>query len=72
MMEEMRARQDHETFLSCARGRNILGQGFCEDYVETVSRLFADCDKDNSGACGSLGAIALDLPLRPECMCKQL
>ena len=22
-----------------------------QDYVDTVSRLFADCDKDNSGGC---------------------
>ena len=57
MMEEVRARQDTnvESLGMAARwdGFSMLHGSACfavQDYVDTVSRLFADCDKDNSGA----------------------
>ena len=31
-----------------------------QDYVDTVSRLFADCDKDNSGAQVEFSSFSLD------------
>ena len=58
MMEEVRARQDTNVE---SLGMAAPWDGFSvvqhasacsavQDYVDTVSRLFADCDKDNSGA----------------------
>ena len=54
MMEELRARKDflkwHMLGSSASSSGCPLSRRHCQEYVDTVSRLFQECDKDNSGS----------------------